>query len=421
MQYGKIVNGELRKAPRFLTYDGCNSDSHPAEVYLKFGYKPIVATAPPSDGLKEQELVSKWIETEHEITQIWEYKELPDDFSVIYRQAKRRLTVSLLELKSNVMKHHHKEKNSIAERLARPFLSLAFKCLSKKYPGQTISEAMAHYRKRIPANFFQEIGMHTELLAMGYKTYGGISLFVTRDGNHTYDLGSDEVNEEEGTIYCIQTGEELWSVPPHAFVLYEEDEDPIIIDPFIIAIDLMSIAGKYDSAYGNCMMYNMAYCYLHTIMDEFLTSTLSFYMHAYPAGAGFENEIPIRDVIRIRSIDELRLLQYELIEKRIASLGHGCYQEKVDYLQKRGVECTCAKELWFDEMIWFCEKRNALVHNAGTINAINLAKLKSTRYYGTIVTGQSVLPTYQDVLDAIELVDNVCKSLYASMQSKFSL
>ena len=86
MQYGKLVNGNLRKAPYRLTYDGCNSDSHSAEVYLKFGYKQIISAIPPSECPRGKELVSEWHETETQIIQQWIYRDLPDDFDEIYRR-----------------------------------------------------------------------------------------------------------------------------------------------------------------------------------------------------------------------------------------------------------------------------------------------------------------------------------------------
>ena len=70
--YGKLVNGELRGAPRPLkTADGDVFTNDPS-IYLANGYKPIITAEHPSDG---KSYIDSWTETETEITQIW--TELP--------------------------------------------------------------------------------------------------------------------------------------------------------------------------------------------------------------------------------------------------------------------------------------------------------------------------------------------------------
>ena len=66
--YGKLVNGELRGAPRPIkTAEGDVFTNDPS-IYLANGYKPIILTEYPSDGGYYTE---SWTETETEITQIW--------------------------------------------------------------------------------------------------------------------------------------------------------------------------------------------------------------------------------------------------------------------------------------------------------------------------------------------------------------
>ena len=70
--FGKLVNGELRGAPRPIkTADGDVFTNDPA-LLLQYGYKPIILTAYPSDG---KSYIDSWAETETEIAQIW--TELP--------------------------------------------------------------------------------------------------------------------------------------------------------------------------------------------------------------------------------------------------------------------------------------------------------------------------------------------------------
>lgn len=68
MIYGKLVDGELRGAPRPIkTADGDVFTNDPS-IYLANGYKPIILTDCPSDG---KSYVSSWTETGSEITQVW--------------------------------------------------------------------------------------------------------------------------------------------------------------------------------------------------------------------------------------------------------------------------------------------------------------------------------------------------------------
>lgn len=68
MIYGKLVDGELRGAPRPLkTADGDVFTNDPA-LLLQYGYKPIITADYPSDG---KSYIDSWTETETEIAQVW--------------------------------------------------------------------------------------------------------------------------------------------------------------------------------------------------------------------------------------------------------------------------------------------------------------------------------------------------------------
>lgn len=68
MIYGKLVDGELRGAPRPIkTADGDVFTNDPS-IYLTNGYKSITLTDCPSDGNIYE---NSWEEKENEIVQIW--------------------------------------------------------------------------------------------------------------------------------------------------------------------------------------------------------------------------------------------------------------------------------------------------------------------------------------------------------------
>ena len=70
--YGKLVNGELRGAPRPIRTENGDVFTNDPALLLQYGYKPIITAEYPSDG---KNYVGSWTETETEITQVW--TELP--------------------------------------------------------------------------------------------------------------------------------------------------------------------------------------------------------------------------------------------------------------------------------------------------------------------------------------------------------
>lgn len=77
--YGKLVNGELRGAPRPIRTENGDVFTNDPALLLHYGYKPIITAEYPSDG---KSYIDSWTETEAEITQIWtelpQTDEIPD-------------------------------------------------------------------------------------------------------------------------------------------------------------------------------------------------------------------------------------------------------------------------------------------------------------------------------------------------------
>lgn len=77
--YAKLIDGELRIAPKMLPGDGVNVWNPPAEMYLEQGWKPAVYTDEPGDAPEGYAYESGWEDTENAIMQTWTLVELPDD------------------------------------------------------------------------------------------------------------------------------------------------------------------------------------------------------------------------------------------------------------------------------------------------------------------------------------------------------
>ena len=68
MIYGKLVDGELRGAPRPIRTENGDVFTNDPALLLHYGYKPIITAEYPSDG---KSYIDSWAETETEITQTW--------------------------------------------------------------------------------------------------------------------------------------------------------------------------------------------------------------------------------------------------------------------------------------------------------------------------------------------------------------
>lgn len=74
--YGKLINGELRGAPRPLKTAEGDVFTNNSAIYLANGYKPIILTDSPSDG---KSYIDSWTETETEIIQVWTEQQQTDN------------------------------------------------------------------------------------------------------------------------------------------------------------------------------------------------------------------------------------------------------------------------------------------------------------------------------------------------------
>lgn len=91
--YAKLVDGNLRIAPRKLPSDGVIVYNPPAEMYLAAGYKPMTFTDSPEapEGFYYE---PGWEEQTEAIVQTWTLTPLPDDigeaeaYSIIFGGAK---------------------------------------------------------------------------------------------------------------------------------------------------------------------------------------------------------------------------------------------------------------------------------------------------------------------------------------------
>lgn len=87
--YGKLINDELRGAPRPIkTADGDVFTNDP-DLLLQYGYKPIILTKIP-DSTKAY--TTTWEESDTAITQVWVEVEISDQDEIPADEALRIIT-----------------------------------------------------------------------------------------------------------------------------------------------------------------------------------------------------------------------------------------------------------------------------------------------------------------------------------------
>lgn len=76
--HAKLINGELRGAPRPLKTEQGDVFTNDPAVYLGSGYKEVITTNYPQDG---KYYVSTWSENDTQIIQTWTETDPPEDIS----------------------------------------------------------------------------------------------------------------------------------------------------------------------------------------------------------------------------------------------------------------------------------------------------------------------------------------------------
>lgn len=80
--YAKLIDGNLRIAPKKLSGDGVIVYNPPEEMYLEQGWLPVTYTDPP-EAPSGYYYESGWEEQTDAIVQTWTLTPLPDDIDEI--------------------------------------------------------------------------------------------------------------------------------------------------------------------------------------------------------------------------------------------------------------------------------------------------------------------------------------------------
>lgn len=125
-------------------------------------------------------------------------------------------------------------------------------------------------------------------------------------------------------------------------------------------------------------MLHISYTYLHNILDNYIVSLI-------------ELTLIFKFNILDQSDEDELLLQK--VNKEKNSISFKSIKTKIAYFTDNKFDVN--KEV-VDDLIYFSEIRNALIHNNGFFNEINVGKLRETKYAELIKVGDEVKLSRED-------------------------
>ena len=347
-----------------ITVKGCNLES--------YGYKKIVYTN-PLENKEGFEPRCYWEDCENEIIQRWEYIKLSDDNSgdllVIYRNFRDSLKC-INDLLKSLYDENLDKYNAFLK--TDNLLNKVWKHVDETFEGTTAYKIVL--KQKSIKSFFQEIGLIDYLNENGY-------VFKTDD---LLMRGSKE-------IYTYR------SFKRYFYELYS----------------LKNLSNLKGHVY-----YNMSYIYMHTLFDQYILNIIKIITKIEERNLISKQNVTYEEILYCKSMEEVKDM---IINKNIEEKGRWSYEEKINYLKDKGINFTIYKENYFDDMIYFCEKRNAIIHNNGEFNTSSLKKLKNTKYKNIIEAGQKIIINIEEFKKESEIVIKIANDLYELICEKYKL
>ena len=364
IQYGRLINGKLYACPDVL-YDGNRVIINPPEeLILAHGYKKVRYLS-SSDSHWCGKLV--WEESDQSITQTLIETEIDDDpvsdFRVHYFEKYKQFR-NIHDIIDNI--HIYREKVIDEWGNRNPLFKLLYSYLIKQYPDKTLDEL--------------------------------VSMLWIEDDN-SWDL--------------TEYGKTILSVPPVAQTIEMNHIEGVnaytVAHPFIL---VQPEVHRYEQ-----LQCSMIFCYLHSLLDDFISKAIRLCIVLHPLGAELTINIAPKELFECFDIDNLK---DKAIDDKIDKLGHDNFQAKMEFLRKRGIIPSIPKEEYEDDMILFCECRNVLVHNAGIVNQSFISRLANTKYKNQYKAGDNIVPTPEYVKQVCRRVFDLLTDLYEVIVEKYS-
>lgn len=422
-QYGKISNGILMKAPLQMYDEDTFYQGVPDRIYRKYGYKPLIFEPQPAIIPRDVQPKYYWEEQADCIKQTWCFEDLPDSYEEQLRNSKGRFNIALSKIRNNLNEYCAQKKQYMDLLIHQdPIVEKAYKNIRDQEENVNIAQAMKKYQHRVPENFFNVIDISNYLISEGYyiNTQHDI-LFFSYEGKVFTNEQMELLDFRAGKVYEKDTGIQLYPVSKYSAIKCHDDKSIKIIDPIQVMFHLQDIVSAYNSFHEPNLYFSMVYVYLHTIMDVFMNSLIRFCVCVLPEkNKGTIQRIDTVDMQSINSMEELIDCKNKIIDDCVIQIVHkGYYTGKVKYLLDIGLNFTLDESMWKHDMIWFCVRRNLIVHNEAIMNNKAIKKLRGTCYENTVSVGENVTPNCEELRQTIDLVDSVCNDIYNVAKQKF--
>ncbi len=396
-QYGKIKNGKLIKASDIILRNGSVSVFNES-LYSEKGYKRIVYNTPPNnkDGF---ELICSWEEEDDTIVQKWDYRKIPDDYSADMLVAVRKFCNGCDELCGMLSDDY----NSNSKQL---------KAIFKK---EKIINLIYSNKKE---------SMNTEnLLYILHQSSLNLKLFFDK-------LGLKKVLEDNNYIatehYIIPLPDMIDKMKVEGdetkIIKFLSSYDKDIQKKAMLSMQIKPILSKIYAlesfnTTNNRIMYDMCFIYMFTMFDEVLLKMIYLVCMYQKEWLISNSKILASEILKCNTVDELHTL---LANKKIKELSWNSYEEKLAFLNEKGIVVDDNHKELFKETITFIScKRNVLVHNNGEWNEETKMKLNHTKYFDEITIGKSVDRSLAGFKDSIDNIIEAVKYLYEQICDKF--
>ena len=312
-RYGKIKNGKLILAPKFVNRDGSIIFDNQT-LYVENGYKKIIYTTPP-ENIEGLDLISSWEEQQNSIIQIWSHKEIKDDYSGKLLVAVRQFNECVEDLKNEIQKNYDVNKGYLNKILKeKSLINLIYKNKPTTVTTSQLLKQLSEFDLDLE-RFFDWLQLKSILNSMGFIFIAG-NLFYLSEG-----LNEFTANE------ILHTDLEQLSVEQKQLI------NRNLIAPMYFKSNL-SLIYSYETCCtsSNITMYNMAFIYLFTQFDELILKTIRIVCMHEKKWLISNEKIAADEILQCNTTDELHMA---LVEKKVNELSWGSYTDKLDFLKNR--------------------------------------------------------------------------------------
>lgn len=430
--YGKIVNGKLYKAPREMYHDMHYYSGVPEHIYKIYGYKKIeLVNSPNTTGY-----IYSWHEELDCIKQVWEPATLPlvEEFSYesldfdpgeVLRKARGKFGLEILAVENTL-----KERKEL-------YLEKVEKELSDKSLNWVV-DFMCNILKRDRKEFFlsfdwQEFRYYEEFLILklqmeGY--YGNLTdqvIAVTDNGNfynNVFELfrnGEIKIDNEIPDNFEWTTTNNITIKDKKVYLLNRHDcinlKTNERYNSFFAESTFHWISIDYKKIYTANEFNTMIYVYLYSIFDDFLQGMATFFLTIEKTK--YRNfKINIDNILNLKNVNELNKI---ILEEKIKDFSFMAIKEKINLIRKNITDTKLDYNSLLDDLIVFCEIRNCLVHSRGNLTNVSKEKIMKTRYAKEYESREVVVPTYEEVTEAIEKIKYNCNLIYSEIKRENNL